>query len=390
MPACVSSPIPVLARRVGSVEAPPDADLLTALAEVPDPRKARGRRHRLVTVLALSVAAVLAGARSYVAIAEWPHDLPAAARFRLGMGRCASSESTIRRILQSVDLDALDTALSGWLTARLPAPPPARPGQTRPVVRMIAVDGKTARGARRGEDRAVHLLAALEHTHGVVLGQTEVDGKTNEITAFAPLLDRIDLRDVLITADALHTQRGHADYLHKRGGHYLWIVNANQPRLHTQLLGLPWRQIPVVHNSTDRGHGRLEHRRLKLTAVGEGIEFPHARLAIQLHRRRRPIASTTWTSETIYAVTDLNWRQGRPDRLTEAIRGHWAIEALHWIRDVSFGEDLSQIRTANGPANMATLRNFAVSRHRMAGDKNIAHACRHTSRHPNRALALLT
>jgi hypothetical protein len=168
----------------------------------------------LVTVLALSVAAVLAGACSYVAIAEWAHDLPASARLRLGMGRRGPSETTIRRILQTVDLDALDAALSGWLTVRLPVPaPPARPGPARPITRMIAVDGKTARGARRTDAPAVQLLAALDHTHGVVLGQTEVDGKTNEITAFAPLLDRIDVRDALITADALHTQRGHADYL---------------------------------------------------------------------------------------------------------------------------------------------------------------------------------
>jgi predicted transposase YbfD/YdcC len=149
---------------------------------------------------------------------------------------------------------------------------------------MIAVDGKTARGARRTDGPAVHLLAAFDHCHGVVLGQTEADGKTNEITAFTPLLDRIELRDVLVTADALHTQRGHADYLHARGGHYLWIVKANQPRLHAQLLGLPWQAIPVVHESRDRGHGRVDHRRLKLTAVGEGIGFPHAQLAIQLHR----------------------------------------------------------------------------------------------------------
>lgn len=328
MPACVFSPITVLAARAGSL-AEPDVDLLVVLAGVPDPRKARGRRHRLVTVLALSLAAVLAGARSYTAIAEWAHDLPAGARLRLGMGRRTPCESTIRRVLQTVDLDALDTALSGWLIARLPAPPSARPGPARPITRMIAIDGKTARGARRADRAAVHLLGALEHTHGVVLGQTEVGGKSNEITAFAPLLDRIELRDVLVTADALHTQRGHADYLHKRGGHYLWIAKANQPRLHTQLLGLPWRAIPVVHESRDRGHGRVEHRRLKLTAVGEGIGFPHAQLAIQLHRRRRPIGSMSWTSETIYAITSLNWRQARPDLIAQAIRGHWRIESLH-------------------------------------------------------------
>jgi hypothetical protein len=169
------------------------------------------------------------------------------------MGRRAPSESTIPRIVSTVDLDALDAALPSWLTARLPAtPPPARPGSARPIARtiarMIAIDGKTARGARRADGPAVHLLAALDHTHGVVLGQTEVDGKSNEITAFAPLLDEIELQDVLITADALHTQRGHAEYLHKRGGHYLWIAKANQPRLHTPLLRLPWQKIPVVRS----------------------------------------------------------------------------------------------------------------------------------------------
>ena len=125
MPASVSSPIAVLSAHIGldrrgGVE--PDADLLVALAGVADPRKARGRRHRLVTVLAVSVCAVLAGVRSYVAIAEWAYDLPVSARLRLGVGRRAPSESTIRRILQTVDIDALDGALSSWVSTRLPDP----------------------------------------------------------------------------------------------------------------------------------------------------------------------------------------------------------------------------------------------------------------------------
>jgi predicted transposase YbfD/YdcC len=360
--------------------------LLVALADVPDPRKARGRRYRLVTVLAASVCAVLAGARSYVAIAEWAQDLPVSARLRLGIGRTAPSESAIRRILQAVDLDALDVVLSRWLAVRRPDP---ASGQ----MRVVAVDGKTARGARIEDDTQVHLLAAFDPTSGVVLGQTQVsgeEGKSSEITAFAPLLDRLDLTDVLLTADALHTQRGHADYLHRRGGHYLLIVKANQPTLHAQLVGLPWGQIPIADEHHDRGHGRVETRRVKITAVGAGIGFPHARLAIQIQRRRRPIGSTTWTTETVYAVTSLSWSHARPDLVADAIRGHWRVESLHWIRDVTFGEDLSQVRTGNGPAVMATLRNVAVSRHRLAGAANIARACRRAARHPNRALALLT
>jgi predicted transposase YbfD/YdcC len=209
-------PITVLAARSGPQSDDADAagedlagrDLLVALARVPDPRKARGVRHRLVTVLAAAVCAVLAGARSYVAIAEWTRDLPVGVRLRLGLGRCAPSESTIRRILQAVDAQALDTVVSDWLahrvassTASCPASAVVKPSEARSSpARAVAVDGKAARG---DNGRPAHLFAAFDHRSGVVLGQSEVDGKTNEITAFAPLLDRLDLADVVITADAL-------------------------------------------------------------------------------------------------------------------------------------------------------------------------------------------
>ncbi len=402
MSACPSLPISVLAAERAStsegavspfadVVAP---DLQAVLAGLTDPRKSRGVRHRLVTVLAAAVCAVLAGARSYVAIAEWAHDLPLSVRVRLGIGRWAPSESTIRRILQALDADELDRAVSAWLAARAADRAAAtHPGGSGKPPRSIAVDGKTARGARHLGGQAVHLFAALDHTHGIVLGQTEVDAKTNEITAFAPLLDRIDIAGAIVTADALHTQRAHADYLHARGAHYLLTVKANQPGLHNQLRALPWADIPTVDVTMGKGHGRAESRTLKLAALdhGTGIRFPHARLAIQLTRRRKPLTRRKWRTETIYAITDLNYGQIRADDLADALRGHWSIEnRLHWIRDVTFAEDLSQIRTGTGPATMAVLRNLAVSRHRLAGATNIAAACRHTSRHPNRAAELLT
>ena len=432
MPACPSSPIDLLAARVGATpdrvsdadaareaDAQAPTDLVAALATVPDPRARRGIRHRLVTMLALAVCAVLAGARSYVAIAEWAHDLPLGVRIRLGLtvARATPSESAIRRILQKVDPEALDRAVSDWLIARAarispPPPDPAQPsapqqnagsGTARiaappPRVsspRVIAVDGKSARGARLADERAVHLLAALDTRCGIVLGQSVVDGKTNEITAFAPLLDRVDITDAIITADALHTQDEHARYLHRRGAHYVFIVKGNRPRLHQQLAGLPWRDMPAVDLTQDAGHGRRESRTLKLAAVRNavtgGIVFPHAQLAVQIVRRRRPATSRRWHNETVYAVTDLSWQQIRADQLAEAIREHWHVEnRLHWIRDVTFAEDLSQIRSGHGPANMATLRNLALSRHRIAGATNIAAASRHVGRHPNRVLPLLT
>lgn len=156
-------------------------DLLTALTSVADPRQRRGVRHRLGVVLGVAVCAVLAGARSYTAIAEWARDLTPTIRSRLDLGRGAPCESTIRRLLQAVDAEELDAVICGWLAGR------SQPGPGR---RVIAVDGKTARGARAAAGRAVHLLAAFDTATGVVLGQTVVDGKTNEINAFGPLLDR--------------------------------------------------------------------------------------------------------------------------------------------------------------------------------------------------------
>jgi len=167
------------------------------------------------------------------------HDLPPAARVRLGLRRQAPNESTIRRILQAVDAEALDAAVSAWLAVRVARIQPASSAAPAPVP-MIAIDGKSARGARGPDGRPVHLLAAFDQASGVVLGQTVVAGKTNEITAFAPLLDRVEIAGAVVTADALHTQHRHADYLIGRGAHYLLTVKRNQPRLHAQLRTLPW------------------------------------------------------------------------------------------------------------------------------------------------------
>jgi len=176
-------------------------------------------RHRFVSILALCACAVLAGARSFVATAERAMDLTLLLRAKLGIGRVPPCESTIQRVLQRVDPDVLDEAVSAWLAACTPA----RAG--RPVP---ALDGKTSRGARCPGGRAVHLFAAIDQGSGVVKGQCAVDVKTNEIKAFGPLLDRFDITDAIITADALHTQRAHADYLFGRGTHYILIVKGER------------------------------------------------------------------------------------------------------------------------------------------------------------------
>jgi predicted transposase YbfD/YdcC len=271
-------------------------------------------RHTLTSLLLAAVAAVLAGARSFTAVGEWVADAPPQVLASLGVrydplaGRFRPpDEATIRRVLEAVDADALDAAVGPWLGARLRAAD-QRPGRGRRR-RALAVDGKAVRGTRHaaGDGQAVHLLAVADQQAGAVLAQASVDGNTNEITQFAPLLQPLDLAGSVITADALHAQREHATYLARRGAHYLLIVKRNQPSLHTQLAALPWRDVPKAYDKAERGHGRTERRTLKVTSVAAGLAFPHAAQAIQITRRRT--VKGKWSRETCYAVTSLTLTQ---------------------------------------------------------------------------------
>ncbi len=357
--------------------------LLPVLAAVPDPRARRGVRHQLAVILSLSLCAVLAGARSFTAIAEWAADADQATRDALGITGVVPCESTFRRTLQTLDADALDDAAGAWAHQRtIPA---------AGIRRAVAVDGKALRGSGTADGPGRHLLAALDHGHGAVLGQVDVEAKTNEIPMFATLLDRVDLAGAVVTADALHAQRAHAEYLAiQRGAHYLLTVKRNQPGLHAQLAALPWRQVPVACQVREKGHGRAERRTLKVTTVAAGLAFPHAAQAIQIVRKRRPLTgqnSKKWSAETVYAITSLTVIQARPADLARIARGHWGIEdRLHWVRDVTYDEDRSQVRTGNGPRVMASLRNLAITILRLTGYTSIAAALRYHARQPGRPL----
>ena len=196
----------------------------------------------------------------------------------------------------------------------------------------------------------------------------------------------------------MHAQTAHAEDLHARGAHLLVTVKRNQPTLHARLKALPWTDVPAGHTCTGRGHGRIETRTLKVVTVPAGLGFPHAAQAIQVTRTSRPINKNKRPSgerrqrrETVYAIVTLTAEQASPAELATWIRGHWSIEVrLHWVRDVTLGEDLHQARTGNGPHVMATLRNLVISLLRFAGHTNIARALRHHSRHPDQAISLVT
>ncbi|XAS69559.1 ISAs1 family transposase [Micrococcaceae bacterium Sec5.7] len=233
-------------------------------------------------------------------------------------------------------------------------------------------------------------MAAVDHATGTVLGQVDVGVKTNEITMFTTLLETFnDLDGVVVTADAMHTQRAHAQYLHTRGAHYVLCVKGNQRSLQRQLKSLPWEQVPVGNRHQYRSHGRTGSRAIKVVTIEAGILFPHAAQAARITRGSRTLGGRKWRVETVYVITSLPADKASAADLNTWIRGHWTIEnQLHWTRDVTYLEDKSQIRTGNAPRLMASLRNLAISLYRIAKTSNIAKATRHTARNANRALKL--
>jgi predicted transposase YbfD/YdcC len=341
------------------------------------------------------VCAVVAGASSVTAIADWLHDLDDIARARLGFLGKVPATTTMWRLLIRLDADLLSTILASWLRTRThSADKPRRPRYRQ----VIAVDGKTVRGARRTDGTQVHLLSALDTSTGIVLAQVTVNAKSNEIPAFKPLLDAVEqvlgsLQDLIFVADALHTQTGHANEIAARGAHLLIPVKGNRPTLFTQLTTLPWAQIPVGHQTRDRGHGRSETRTVKAVTLHTpgGIGFPHARQAIRITRTRTITTSGKTSRETAYLTISLPAADAHPADLQHWARCEWLIENLvHHVRDVTFREDLHQARTGNGPAVMATLRNTAIGFHRASGDTNIARATRRAGRRPHDLITAVT
>ena len=374
--------------------------LLAVLAAMPDPRDPRGVRYPLASVLAVAVCAVLAGAVTFAAIADWVRDLDSPAWARLGFTGRIPVASTVWRLLVRVDAEALSTVLAGWLRARIAAastPPAVADRRWR---RVVAIDGKVLRGSRLPDGSQVHLLSAYDTGTGVVLAQVQIAAKSNEIPAFTPLLDRVQhllgsLTGVIIVADALHAQTGHAREVATRGAYLMVTVKANQPTLHDRLKGLPWADVSVGDRRRDKGHGRQETRTVKaLTDLTPGgLGFPHAEQAVRITRTRtvKRDGTAKTSRETAYLVVSLPAEHAQPDQLQDWARLEWHIEnRLHWIRDVTLREDAHLARTGNGPAIAAVLRNTAIGYHRTNGEINIARATIRANRRPNDLIDAVT
>lgn len=308
-----------------------------------------------------------------LAIADWAQRLPQDLLKRLGcrrrnddsIDRIPPSEPTIRRTLEAIDADELDRVLHAFLL---------RHG----LGRAIAFDGKTLRGSGNGAERPRHLMVAVIHQTGVVVGQQAVDTKTNEITVARPLLESLDLVGRVVTTDAMHTQSALAEYVvDEKHADYVLTVKDNQRILKRHLTPLDWDFSPQAQ-TIQKGHGRIEQRRT-----------PRRAMFSDRTRNHRPAWPVAATGVRLWCHELFTGRSLAPRPLA-FVQGHWGIEnKVHWVRDVVFDEDRSQIRTGNGPRAMATLRNLAVSLLRLHGHPNLARATRQYNAHRDQALQMI-
>jgi predicted transposase YbfD/YdcC len=417
---------------VGDLPAPSAlaADLLQRFAGVSDGRCDQGRIHPVAVVLTLCAAAVVAGMSSFTAIAGWVADVPGALLARLYRRPAEPpSKATIWRVVTGADAAAVDAAIGAWLSeragSRAAGDDPAGQDGTRgdgagegpahhhdqagdhagdqaghdtaacsSKLLAVAVDGKSVRGAADAEGNQPHLLAAATHHDALVLGQVEVGAKTNEIPMFAPLLDQlaatgIDLAHTVITADALHAQRSHAQYLHERGAGFVFTVKHNQPGLFAALDALPWADTPIAHRQVDRGHGRITTRTIQVRPAPDDLPFPHVDRVWLIERYVTDTAGTPTSAIAALGVTNLCAHRAGPADLAGFVKDHWGIEALHWLRDTVYQEDHSRARTRSGPRVMAGLRNLGIGALHLAGRRDITEATRWAARGMHRPFQIL-
>jgi predicted transposase YbfD/YdcC len=355
--------------------------LLRRLETLTDTRAARGRRYSLSFILLLVILAKLCGEDTMAGIADWAH------LRREALAACFDYPSltiphatTISRVLDALDdWDALMQIIADVL-----APPDPQVHERGTV--LLVMDGKTLRGTiPSGQTQGVHLLSLYAPDQGVTLFQVAVDSKENEIVAAPRLLQYRDLTGIVITADAMQTQRALSSQIVAQGGDYLWPVKDNQPTLHADVerlfdpdlvafAGGPAALDFQCATTVDKGHGRLEERTITVRSLlKEYSDWPYLEQVFRLDKRVTNQVTGKTTTETRYGITSQPATVAGPKKLLEQVRMAWSIEnGSHYRRDVTFHEDASQIRRGKVAQVMATINTLVIGLAYRAGEPNVA------------------
>jgi predicted transposase YbfD/YdcC len=363
----------------------PLLSLYELFSTIPDPRSKHGQRYDLPFLLTCLVAGLLCNCNSTLAIGQWCRDQRCLLVRLFGTRTfLCPSDSLFRKLLPRLNAEQLEWALADWIRSTLQANPDD----------PIALDGKTVRGAATAERTAPHLLSFRTHQSQETLLQVAVSKKTNEIPVAQTLLPCLPLAGRVCTADALHTQKDFMLCVEALGGKTVLTVKNNQPMLYADLATYfadPHASIEQ-DETLDQHRGRIERRCIRVSTEMNAYlkDWPLVEHVAEL-RRTVTVRKTGITSqEVVYLITPLTPAEAGPRRLLDLVRGHWGIEnSSHYVRDVSFGEDRSRLRTGSAPQILAALRNLALTLIHRHGSSQIAATRRHFASHPHKAFALL-
>jgi predicted transposase YbfD/YdcC len=330
-----------------------------------DPRHDRHRKHLLVEVIVIAVAAIICGCDGPTAIHRWAIHRHAWLSQHLTLPNGIPSRDCIRRLLIALQPEAFQRCFQQWIAEALPVD--GTNGK-----RIVAIDGKSCRSSHdAGNDLGpLHLVRAWASEEGIALGQVATGDPSNEITAIPKLLEQLNLADTIVTIDAMGCQKGIVEQIVEDKGDFVIAVKDNQPKLKAAIESLFHQQSERdfedlqyrTYESQDHGHGRIDERAYFLAKTPRDFapaeDWPEVK-AIGYAIRLTRLPDGRETSEIRYSICS---RYFSGKRFAEAVRGHWGIESMHWVLDVTFREDDSRTRERTLGNNLSWLRRFAVSR----------------------------
>ena len=374
--------------------------LAQMLSQVPDSRQPGKVEHPLTALLLHAILAVLSGCRGPTAMAEWGRWHPELAMELGYVTTVTPCAATFCRLFAALEWTALVAVLRTWAEMWRP-PRESSDASKAPPPDPVALDGKTYRGSRKRGGHRCHVLTAVFHELGLVWTESAVDDKTNEIPVAKALLSPLCLRGRVVTMDALLSQREIAKVILDGGGDYVMPIKENHKSVHREIHALfrDAKTLPVsleTAETVEKSRGRLEVRRLtamsRTDEWGDGefdayFDGPGLRQVYRIEREVKVLRTGETSCEVEVGFTSLAPDRVGPDALLAYRRGHWHIEnGIHYVRDVTFDEDRSQVHRGNAPQVHGTIRNLAIALCRRHDRTNIARACREIAANPRLVL----
>lgn len=324
--------------------------LAESLEKVTDPRRAWGnKRHKLEDILVMGLCTIVCGGEDFTDMENFGQEREGWLRKFLELPNGIPDSDTFRRVFERVNPQELSEVLRDWL------------GNWRKEGAIVSIDGKTICGSGNGQHRAYHVVSAFVSENHITLGELKTEEKSNEITAVPELLDILEVKNCIVTADAMSCQRAIAHKIREKGADYVLSVKENQPNLLESIRDYfaVLSQGCSLKQTAEKDHGRIEKREYFLETdidwleEGEGWEDLYGIGAVcsRVEEKGQLRIETRYFITSLTDITDF----------ARAVRGHWGIENnLHWCLDVAFREDSSRARKDNSPLNLNVLRKTAL------------------------------